>query len=157
MLRLITSIAVFVTLSAPAYGGWNYKENIDPFDDTDTSTVIADPEDYSGTDVLVVAVKCQSDGLNLLLGHSYMSGNTNDQIKIQMRVDKEEPYSKLWSMSASQKNSWMPMTDVRGMVAQMKAGNKLVVRAYDPYDGDTSTQSLSLSGFSKQVEKLSCY
>ena len=113
---------------------------------------------YEEGELLLIRVSCQADGLNIMLSHSYMAGDSDDEIRVQMRVDQNEAYGPTyWGVGSENKRSWMPMRDVPDMIAQMKAGRRLVIRAIDPFDGDSLNQAVSLFGFSASVEKLSCY
>lgn len=151
---LIASFAMFSSIS---YAEWMYAEQKDPFNDNDRSYIHADLM-YETDEELYIQARCDFDGLNIALGHRYLAGDSDDEVRVQMRVDQNEPHGpRYWSLNPDNESSWMPMRDVPNMIAQMKLGTRLVIRVVDPHDGDTLDQSVSLAGFSAAVEKLSCY
>ena len=157
-LRILLSIGM-LGVTASAFAGWEYHEQLDAFEDTDRSTVTASVDLYENFDVeLVIGASCQYDGLNIMLSHKYLGGDSDDQVRVQLRVDKNESYGPAyWDLGSNSRISWMPMRDVPNMIAQMKAGYRLLIRVVDPLDGETLTQAVSLVGFSAAVESLSCY
>jgi len=157
LIRGMVAVAV-ITLSSAAYGGWEYNHSKDPFDDTDRSAITPSWDMYGREDLLVIVVSCQFDGLNILLSHTYMAGDLDEEVRVEMRVDQSQAYGpKNWSLTLDNEGSYMPISDVPIMIAQLKAGNRLIMRVVDPVDGETLNQSVSLVGFGAAVKKLSCY
>lgn len=156
--RLLTAMMIYC-LSSHAYAGWEYSRNVDRFTDADRSVITASADMYERQDtVLIIALGCMEDGLNLLLSHKYLGGDGDNEILVQMRIDKKEPYGpNYWRLFPGHEASWMPMADVPKMVRELRAGNQLHIRVVDPLDGETLNQSVSLQGFSGAIEKLSCY
>lgn len=156
--RLIT-MTVICFSSSHAFAGWEYNRNADRFTDADRSSITASVDMYESQDTpLVIGLVCMEDGLNLLLSHKYLGGDSDNEILVQMRVDKKEPYGpNYWRLFPGREASWMPMADVPKMVRELRAGNQLHIRVVDPVDGETLNQSVSLQGFSGAIEKLSCY
>lgn len=159
-----THLKILMTLgmlgaTSTAFAGWEYHQQLDAFEDTDRSTVTASVDLYENLNVeLVIGASCQFDGLNVMLSHKFLGGDSDDQVRVQLRVDKNEAYGpEYWNLGSNSRISWMPMRHVTNMIAQMKAGNRLVIRVVDPLDGETLNQSVSLIGFSRAVESLSCY
>ena len=151
------TVLIFLLVSSlPAYAEWTYNERIDDFTDEDRSSVNPDVSDYERDDTLVLSVSCQSDGLNVLLGHSYMGGDSDDQISVTMRVDKNEALGPIYFDLQGNEASWMPTRHVKNIVQQMINGESLVFRATDPLDNESLRQKVSLEGFSSEVRKLSC-
>lgn len=138
---------------------WEYSKSSDPFSDDDRSTITANAEIYGNQDVLLlIALKCMDDGLNVVLGHKYLGGDSDGEIRVELRVDKNETYGpKYWKLVSGHKFSWMPMADIAKLVREMRSGNILYMRVVDPADGETLTQSVNLQGFSAAIDKLSCY
>lgn len=153
---LITLMAV--TTTSVAYGEWEYTDKKDPFEDTDRSLITAAAGMYENDEELIISASCQFDGLNIQLVHSFLVGDSDEEVKVQMRVDDNEAYGpEYWSLASDSESSWMPMRDVPGMITQMRAGNRLIFRVVDPADGETLDQAVSLFGFSEALERLSCY
>jgi hypothetical protein len=148
----------FLALSTGAVAGWEYHKDSDPFSDVDRSIVLATDKSYKSQDDLGIGFKCMEDGLNLLLIHKFLGGDSDDEVRVQMRVDKKEPYGpKYWKLFPGGKATWMPLGEVQRMVNEMREGTRLQIRIVDPLDGETLNQSVSLWGFSAAIEKLPCY
>lgn len=154
--RLVACVCIM--LAQPTFAGWEYKDKLDAIDGTDRSHVLTSTDMYEGRDGLIIGVKCETDGLNIMLSHKYMTGDSDGAIRVQMRVDQNEPYGpEHWSLASNNKASWMPMKDVPGMIDQLRSGEKLVMRVTDPSNGDTLGQTVRLAGISAEIDKLSCY
>jgi len=153
-------LAVFVcmVLSTQVHA-WEYNQNKDIMTDQDRSYVAAEPSDIidSSGKFFIVAFKCEADGLNFLVGHSsYMGGDKDDDILVQIRFDEAPMTEHWWSLSLSHKITYADMQDVPRIVRLAKSGNKLAVRITDPLDGESATSVFSLQGVSKQMAKLPC-
>jgi hypothetical protein len=147
-----------LAMSPIALANWEYEEKIDLFNDEDRSALAPTADLYGDSEVaLSMVVKCEYDGLNILVGHSYMAGDSDDEILVELRVDGNDAYGpKYWSLQGNEA-SWMPISDVRDFVEQMKNGGRLAIRVTDPFDQESNVQIIGLVGFSKAIEMLSCY
>ncbi len=153
--RLVACVCI--VLAQPSFAGWEYKQKLDAADDIDRSHVVASTDLYEGRDGLIISVKCETDGLNIMLSHKVMTGDGDREVSVQMRVDQNEAYGpELWSLATNNKASWMPMKDVPGMITQLRSGEKLVMRVTDPSNGDTLSQTVRLVGIGAEIENLSC-
>lgn len=151
-------VCVCVVLTQPTFAGWEYKAKLDEPDGIDRSDVLASTDLYQGRDGLIIAVKCEVDGLNIRLTHKHMTGDADGAVRVLMRIDENETYGpEAWSLAANNKASWMPMNNVPGMVTQLRSGDKLVLQLTDPANGDVLNQTVSLFGISGEIDKLSCY
>ncbi len=142
------------------YAEWIYYEDTDPFDDTVTSIVAGTSSDLKNIDrsPLVVIFGCADDKFMLVFKHSYMRGDSDDEVAVKIRVDKNENYSGYFELHPGSKDSGMQVTrELRNIIEQMKAGKKGLFRVTDPADGEELTQSISLDGFSSAISKLPCY
>ena len=136
---------------------WIYIESTDPFEDHDTSTISPDLKSYSYDNDLALAIKCEFDGLNFQLTHSYMIGDSDEEVSVLLRIDQNEVYgAEYWSLQANTV-SWMPLQHVKKIVEEMKSGDRIAIRITDPGDGEQLSEDVSLDGFSSAVERLSCY
>lgn len=145
--------------SSDVHAGWQYIQDADPFTDADRSAIVAGAELLGNQNThLSIALKCLEDGLNFLLGHKYLGGDSDNEIRVEMRVDKNQSYGpKYWKLAMGNELSWMPMADVPRMVGEMRSGTRLHIRVVDPVDGEVLTQAVSLRGFSAAAAKLSCF
>ncbi|MDG2374916.1 MAG: invasion associated locus B family protein [Woeseiaceae bacterium] len=157
LLRTLIALMA-VTAASVANGEWEYTDKQDPFEDSDRSLISPATGMYENDEELVIIATCQFDGLNIRLGHSFMVGDSDEEVRVQMRVDENEAYGpEYWSLTSDSEGSWMPMRDVPRMIAQMRTGTRLIFRVVDPADGETLNQAVSLFGFSEALKKLSCY
>jgi hypothetical protein len=124
---------------------WQTKAWTDPLTDETRTIIFA-----GGTNgALHLAVRCEFDGINLLLGHKHLGGDANDQVEVQGRVDKNEAFpSARWSVNSNNQSSWAPISIVPKWVNQMKTGVSLLIRVTDPLDDEIVDDTLPLSGFS---------
>ena len=153
-----------VALSICAFGsdvhaGWHYIQDADPLTDADRSAIVAGAELLGDQNAhLSLALKCLEDGLNVLLGHKYLGGDSDNVTQVQTRVDRNQSYGpKYWKLMSGNELSWMPLADAPRIVREMQSGTRLHIRVVDPADGEVLTQSVSLRGFSAAVAKLSCF
>lgn len=145
--------------SVDVHAEWVFEEHADDFSDEERSYARPDSVDLGkSASGLLVAVKCEEDGLNFLLLHSYVAGGDADQVVVELRVDKNPPYGpRSWSLQGDHKHSYMPMAEVPDMIGQMTFGSKLAIRISDPSDGEVTTQSVLLGGFHHAVSQLGCH
>jgi len=139
--------------------GWEYTKNLDAFTDEDRSYIGPTEANFMQSDGEVLLVtKCMSDGLNILLMHGYMIGDRDDEVRVELRVDKNPAYGPAyWPLLSGQEASFMPMSHIDTYLKELESGDSLVIRVTDPGDGEIKTGSFSLSGFSETVRKLGCY
>ncbi|WP_410474670.1 hypothetical protein [Guyparkeria sp. TX1] len=138
---------------------WMYEEKRDAFNDEDRSFVWPTEANIERNQPdVILAAECNGDDLYVFLVHGYLGGNQDDNVKVDLRVDKNSAYGpSYWVLSTTNKGSFMPMSDVDSYLEELKAGDSLAIRVTDPMDGGVSSGKLSLSGFSESVEKLACY
>ncbi|MBC6408250.1 MAG: hypothetical protein GDA40_09140 [Rhodobacteraceae bacterium] len=126
--------------------------------DQDRSFISIEPSDIidSSGKSFIVAFKCEANGLNFVVAHSYMGGDKDDDILVQIRFDEAPMTRHWWSLTSSHEVTLADMQDVPGIVRLAKSGNKLAVRITDPLDGESATSVFSLQGLSTQMAKLPC-
>jgi hypothetical protein len=152
---------IFTTLlmlgSSFAKANWEFIQRSDPFEDHDTSFVYPDDASYSSDNELTISVRCEVDGLNLLLSHSYMVGDSDGETLAVLRVDKHDAIGPIYFTLQGNSQSWMPLRHVNDAVNQMKRGESIVVRITDPSDDEQLFEDVSLTGFADAVERLTCF
>ena len=152
---------IFATLlilgSSFAKANWEFTQRSDPFEDHDTSFVYPDDASYSSDNELTISVRCEVDGLNLLLSHSYMVGDSDGETLAVLRVDKNDAIGPIYFTLQGNSQSWMPLRHVNDAVNQMKRGESIVVRITDPSDDEQLFEDVSLTGFADAVERLTCF
>ena len=77
---LITLMAV--TAASTAYGEWEYTDKKDPFEDTDRSLITAAAGMYENDEELIISASCQFDGLNIQVVHSFMVGDSAEEVRV---------------------------------------------------------------------------
>ncbi|NVK31099.1 MAG: hypothetical protein HWE20_08845 [Gammaproteobacteria bacterium] len=159
--KLVTALVTLGLVSTSLAASWEYRELIDGFTDKDNSTISLTDEATnkaisSGSEALFF-LKCFDSGIGLAVFHGYMSGDSDDQVTVEMRVDKNGPYGpSYWNLATGSKASFMPDTDLENYIQQLKAGNSVIIRVRDPFDGDMVQGAMPLDGFAAAYEKLSC-
>ena len=152
---------IFATLlmlgSSFAKGNWEFNQRSDPFEDHDTSFVYPDDASYSSDNELTISVRCEVDGLNLLLSHSYMIGDSDSETLAVLRVDKNDAIGPLYFTLQGNSMSWMPLNYVKDIVDQMREGKRIVIRITDPSDDEQLFEDVALTGFADAVEQLTCF
>lgn len=100
-LFLLALIALVFSSPATAQQ-WVYESFTDDFDDTDRSYVTPAPESIVDADgYLGLGFKCLSDGINLVLLHSYQGGDSDDEVLVRYRVDKNNAYGpSYWALAS---------------------------------------------------------
>lgn len=149
-------LVVFI-LSPPANAQqWVYESVTDDFDDTDRSTVTPAPESFVEVDgYLGLGFKCFSDGINLLLLHGYQGGDSDDEVLVRYRVDKNVAYGPIyWSLAPNHDATFAPMEVVPKVISEMKAGSVISLRLTDPFDNQSLDSKIGLTGFTKAINKL---
>jgi hypothetical protein len=153
------SYLLSVLVYANAAHGWEYHSNQDVMDDSDRSYVVADFDRdviSSSGDPFAIAFKCEADGLNFLISHSYLIGNSDDDIRVEMRFDNSPAKTYWWPLQSSNKLTYAEMSAVPTILSSAKVGTKVAVRIIDPGDGEAMTSIFSLVGISDALTKLSC-
>lgn len=149
-------LVMFVFSSSANAQQWVYHSETDDFDDTDRSTVTPAPESFAEVDGnLSLGFKCFSDGINLLLLHGYQGGDSDDEVLVRYRVDKNVAYGPTyWSLAPNNQATFAPMEVVPKVISEMKAGSVISLRLTDPLDNQSLNSKIRLSGFTKAINKL---
>ena len=154
-MRLFIAILFSLTILQQA-SSWTYTKNVDIMTDQDRSLVQPDISDVVDFDGFMPAFKCFSDGLNFIVSHSYMGGDSNDEIRVHLRFDNEPMETYRWSLGTGSEVTFADMRDVPHVASKFRASNRVVMRLVDPLDGETLTTIFKLDGFSAELEKMSC-
>lgn len=137
---------------------WEYHERKDAIDDSDRSHIAPRNSDIlsSNGDTFLIGFKCEFDGLNFMVSHKYLIGDSDDDIRVYLRFDRGEAQSYWWPLNVGNKITYADMSDVPGIVSAVKKSDRLTVRIVDPADGETMTSVFSLAGVTNSISKLSC-
>ena len=131
-----------------------YVENYDEFTEKDNSHVVITP---SSSDLLLIAWKCFSDGLNVVLAHQYLSGDKDDDVVVMYKFDDEPASSRKWyGLAPGNKITVFDMGDVNDFTKKALASQKFIIRVIDPLDNDTITATFEPRGLSDELHKLRC-
>jgi hypothetical protein len=137
-------------------GSFAYVHSLDPMTDADRSTIMNLGEDTSSRS-LSLGWRCMSDGLNILVLTGHMGGDRSDRVVVQYRLDSSPASeSQRWQQSSNSQAAFAPMNQVSQLTQAMMNSKKVVVRVSDPLDGETKTNTFSLSGLSEALRKLPC-
>lgn len=156
-LALVLLALIPLVFSSPATAQqWVYERLADDFDDTDRSYVTPAPESIVDADgFLGLGFKCLSDGINLVLLHSYQGGDSDNEVLVRYRVDKNNAYGpSYWALAADHEVTFAPMDVVPKVIAEMKAGSVIALRLTDPLDNQSLDSKFRLAGFTTAINKL---
>ena len=137
-----------------SYGSYTFLPSTDDFTDEDRSAIATLDESREAG----FGWKCMGDGLNVLyIFNKYMAGDSDGEVIVRFRVDKNPPSEQLyWSLSSDHTMAYMPMELVRAFTASAVAGSVVVFEVIDPIDGETKRHKFSLSGVTAAIKQLSC-
>ena len=168
-IQFISYVALFVLMSlctqtskASAqdanYGDWTYHYYADDMTDADRSSILTSnvrPINSPWANYSALALKCMDDGLNVIL--LSLSQYFPEGLLVQYRFD-DTPPSRLteWG-SLSNGGAFIPMNEVDSFVESAKNSRIIRMRLTDELDGETVTVEYSLSGFTRALNRLSCY
>jgi hypothetical protein len=131
-----------------------YTENKDEFSGEDNSHVSVTPD--SG-DTIFLGWKCLSDGLNVVLLHDFLGGDSDEEVLVIYKFDDTEAsQEKYFSLGTSNKVTFFDMEVVPIFTKQALESQKVILRVTDPSDGERKKATFLLSGLSVEMAKLSC-
>jgi hypothetical protein len=152
---LITAFSwTIVAQETQIVGDFIYRPALDDFDDTDRSLIAT-----SGEDGGLLAWRCLSDGLNVVLDvETYYGGDDDDDIQVRYRFDQNEASGyEYWRLFPAQNEiSYQRMNQVPGFTAQARLADSVVVEAVDPLDDESNRFTFELDGFSEALNLLPC-
>lgn len=90
-----------------------------------------------------------------MLLHGYQGGDSDDEVLVRYRVDKNVAYGPTyWSLAPNNQATFAPMEVVPKVISEMKAGSVISLRLTDPLDNQSLNSKIRLSGFTKAINKL---
>jgi|GEM_PF-1493046 len=139
------------------YGDFIYAENIDDFDDTNTSFIYTESSNQDRNAML--AWRCFSDGLNIVyFFDKYLAGDDDEDVVVRYRIDRQEPSDRLyWQLLVVQKSAYMRMNMVDSFTELAIAGSEVRLEVTDPLDGERMVDNFSLKGLQDGLNDLHCY
>lgn len=148
LMSLLTS-----PLEAQKIGNFEYESDVDAFDDTDRSFIIAPDATRSSA----LGVKCMANGPTVLIMHKYLGGDRDNEVLVRYRFDQEPPSEvKYWDLIDTSRGSFLPTSDTGAFLSAMRRSSRVVVRITDPLDDETITMTFDLNGASTALSRLSC-
>ena len=138
--------ASLTALSFTASADWNYSEQIDLMTDKDNSFV------YQAKDRNGLVVRCTGDEPRIIVKFDYL-GEAN---RVLVRFDKEDAMQLLApTKSTTGVALFLNPGNIPMLIESMKKYSTLAIQTTD-YLGTPKSEVYSLSGFTSQVNKLSC-
>ena len=143
------------SMATERYGDFYYSgARADEFSDEPRDWIVTADEAMS----TALGWKCLYDGVNVFLGIGrFLGGDVDDEIKVRYRIDKNSPSQwRYWKLSQDHKAAFMPMDDVASFTSASVRGNRIVIEAVDPLDGEVIRNHFSLRGLGVALGKLRC-
>jgi hypothetical protein len=154
---LFTAI-LFLCAAGPAlaqnrtFGAWNATRSVDVIDDTNRSYIF---NTESNNRDLGLALKCEYDGLNVMITHKYFVGDSDKETLVTYRFDSATPVGPFyWELGSKNTASFMPMPDVSRFISAARSAITIHVRIVDPFDGEILTASIPMRGFANALATL---
>lgn len=160
------SLCVFLVtflFSPPSFSqdlspGVSYNYDYDEFTEKDNSSVIVVPTDLTSNGFFLLGWKCFPDGLNVVLAHSYMGGDSDDDISVQYKFDNDKPSGTNWfHVQSGGKITFFDMSEVKNFTEKALSSTKVMIRLIDPVDNDSNTRTFPLSNLGENLAKLKCF
>lgn len=132
-----------------------YSHQLDDFTDEDRSFIVTFDEDEEGA----LVWRCLADGLNVLLNvGKYMGGDSDDDIRVRYRFDRNEASGfQYWRLFPGQNEiAYMGMSNVDEFTEEALDATQVVIEAVDPLDGESRRLRMSLKGLTKAITRLTC-
>lgn len=145
MKKLLLAVSI---LSAPAFAGWIQQENIDLMNDSDKSYIMRADEAHIGG----AFVRCDNGKPEVVFVFDFLGDKYKD---INVRFDQGEVKRVSATTSTNGKARFVAESERAEFIKQMKAHNRLIVRAID-FRGTPETLVINLNGFSAAAAKLGC-
>lgn len=128
-----------------------------------------DKDEFTGEDnssVYIVATgkeiglgwKCFSDGLNIILAHDYLGGDSDDDVIVRTKFDEDAPSERnYYSLSKNNRVTYFDIYDVGGFTKGAIEAEEVMLRITDPLDSEMVTGTFITRGLEDALRKLSCY
>jgi hypothetical protein len=156
MKYLAAFILLALTMIDPAFSEVLYNEHTDEFTGEDNSSVLIIDEDENMS--LVIGWKCLSDGLNVVLRHDYLAGDSDDEVAVQTKFD-DKPASgiEFYALAPNNEFTFFDMDDVETFTNAAIDAARFMIRVTDPYDNEQLTAAFRTEGLNDELSKLLCY
>ena len=146
--RKYFGIALFLQIiGSPAYAGWSYKEQTDPFTDGVYSAAYGSSRETYLGEPSYLAVMCYQGTLKTRLISREHIGT--GKVAVQYRVDKATPVVKAFRVHDDNKLE-LPTKD---LLQKLKSGSKFVIEIH-AIDGRRSLSTVSLNGSSEGISRV---
>ena len=161
MNRLFIIVIILLLAVSPLYaqdekiGAFTYSHNLDDFTDEDRRLIITQDLGEDG----LLSWRCMSDGLNILLHvGGYMGGDSDDDILVRYRFDKNDPSEfGYWRLLPGQNRiAYIRMNKVDEFTEDALNAAEVVMEAVDPLDSESRRFRMSLTGLNRAIERLPC-
>lgn len=144
--------------SSRTVGDFHVSTNRDPMTDEDRSFAFVMPLPGGSSGLESLAWKCEADGLNILVSTKYLAGDSDNEIRVQVRFPPSPAETPTyWGEAAKNQLWWMPMRAVPSFTQKAIENSEVIVRVVDPLDGETLTASFRLRGLRDALRSLPCY
>ena len=165
---------IFVLISngySQEFGDWRYSSETDVFTDQKSSGILPSVRGIAkfykepDTELSIPYLDCHyyhSPTMHLGLLNSFLFGDLNKRVLVELRVDKNLLYKSHWKLLNSGTTSIVTPESQehrksKRIVKEMIAGRILNIRVTDPLTERKITSKVSLIGFTRAVSKLPCF
>jgi len=157
---LAAVFSLFLTSVAHS-GGWQHTQKVDGF--TDEVTTLVHPSEnmlrealVMGYDFMIPIIACSDNGVAFAINHRYLGGEEFDLVRVDLRVDKQPPYSGSWDLLSGQKVSASDSEGAQRIISSMLDGREVLIRITGPDNIQKITATFNLAGFKNAYSNLPC-
>tara|TARA_B110000977_G_C10898953_1_gene424461 strand:+ start:278 stop:766 length:489 start_codon:yes stop_codon:yes gene_type:complete len=129
-----------------------FNEAYDDFAEVDNSSVLLLP--VSDLEI-TLGWKCFDDGLNVLLLHKYLGGDTDGDVVIRYKFDSEPASDRNWyALSGNHEVTFFDMGDVAYFTNKALASQQIMIRLTDPVDDEILQSTFNPSDLEPALQRL---
>ena len=137
--------------STTVFADWQYKNQVDPMTDIDSSFVLKKSESGNGS----VIIRCSKDDFDIIFRFNYVSG---DDRYISLRFDQNKPKLVDTTSSTDRQGRFVRDSQIspkNEILKSIESANKLVARSKD-WQGTPNTEIYNLIGSKAALSNLTC-
>jgi hypothetical protein len=158
MKQLTAAIFLAIAIIQPAYSKAIYNQHVDEFTGEDNSSVLIFEDKQEENMSLAIGWKCLRDGLNVILLHDYLAGDSDDEVAVQTKFDDKPPSGiKFYALASNNEVTFFDMGDVETFTNAAMDAAQFMIRVTDPHDNEQLTAAFRPEGLDDELPKLLCY
>jgi hypothetical protein len=143
-ITLISGVLALGSYAQNKIGNFSLVSHTDVITDRDASYILA--TNMSDNVDIALGFKCFDGEINAVLSHKYLGGDSDNDIIVTHRFDRQQPVRMYWRLSHGKKTSMVAYDDDGPFMAGAIRYDQVAIRIVDPLDNETLTTVINLRG-----------